>query len=122
MLGLALCSKQRRPDDAGDIKALADIEHRIQKEVDRLEKMRKLADSIRKDAEAMSEEVRKGGDALGLLLRKAKSTLKALNVEMEEAKDAASAPVALVADSLLQARGALVPANGDVANASQLTG
>src|SRR5947209_18129344 len=120
MLGLALCSRQRRPDDAGDIKALADIEHRIQKEVERLEKMRKLAESIRSDAEKLGEEVRKGGDALGRLLRNAKATLKALNVELEHADDAKAAPVALPADSLARARGALAPVND--ADATQLTG
>lgn len=107
LLGLALASRQRRPDDAGDIEALADIEHRIQKELDRLDKMRKLSDSIRGDAEKLGEEVRKGGDALGLLLRKAKTTLKALNVELAEAEDAKKAPVILPAGSLVQARAAL---------------
>jgi hypothetical protein len=97
LLGLALASRQRRPDDAGDIEALADIEHRILKEVDRLEKMRRLVESIRADAEKLGEEVRKGGNALDLLLRKAKTTLKALNVELAEAEDARSSPVLLPA-------------------------
>ena len=97
LLGLALASRQRRPDDAGDIRALADIEHRIQKELERLEKMRKLAESIRDDADKLTEEVRKGGNALDLLLRKAKSTLKALDVELTEAEEAKSAPVMLPA-------------------------
>jgi hypothetical protein len=61
LLGLALASRQRRPDDEGDIRALADIEHRIQKELERLDKMRKLAESIRDDADKLTEEVRKGG-------------------------------------------------------------
>ncbi|WP_437802511.1 hypothetical protein [Sorangium sp. So ce693] len=107
LLGLALASRQRRPEDAGDIEALADIEHRIQKELDRLDTMRKLSESIRSDAEKLGEEVRKGGDALGRLLRKAKATLKALNVELAEAEDAKRAPVVLPAGSLEQARAAL---------------
>lgn len=107
LLGLALASRQRRPDDAGDIQALADIEHRIQKELERLGKMRKLAESIRDDADKLSDEVRKGGNALDLLLRKAKSTLKALNVELTEAEDAKATPVMLPAESLAEARGAL---------------
>jgi hypothetical protein len=104
LLGLALASRQRRPDDAGDIEALADIEHRIQKELERHDKMRKYIESIRSDADKLGEEVRKGGEALGLLLRKAKSTLKALNVELAEAEDAKKAPVMLPAGALLQAR------------------
>lgn len=107
LLGLALASRARRPDDAGDIRALADIEHRIQKELERLDKMRKLAESIRDDADKLTEEVRKGGNALDLLLRKAKSTLKALDVELTEAEEAKSAPVMLPAGSLVQARAAI---------------
>jgi hypothetical protein len=107
LLGLALASRARRPDDAGDIRALADIEHRIQKELERLDKMRKLAESIRDDADKLAEEVRKGGNALDLLLRKAKSTMKALDVELAEAEEAKSAPVMLPAGSLVQARAAL---------------
>lgn len=110
LLGLALASRQRRPDDAGDIRALSDIEHRIQKELERLDKMRKLAESIRDDADKLTEEVRKGGNALDLLLRKAKSTLKALDVELTEAEEAKSTPVMLSASSLVQARAALEPA------------
>jgi hypothetical protein len=108
LLGLALASRQRRPDDAGDIEALADIEHRIQKELERLDKMRKLVESIRGDAEKLGEEVRKGTNAFDLLLRKAKSTLRALNVELTEAEDAKSAPVMLSAGSLALARGGLL--------------
>ncbi len=114
LLGLALASRQRRPDDAGDIRALADIEHRIQKELERLDKMRKLAESIRDDVDKLTEEVRKGGNALDLLLRKAKSTLKALDVELTEAEEAKSAPVMLPAGSLVQARAAIEALPPDV--------
>ncbi|MCC6651673.1 MAG: hypothetical protein IT348_11045 [Candidatus Eisenbacteria bacterium] len=111
VLGLALASQQRRSEDEGDISALADIEHRIQKEVDRLGRMRGLAESIQGDAEKLADEIRKGGKGLDLLLRKAKSTLKALNVELTEAEEARAEPVGLAAGSLVEARGAL--AGGD---------
>lgn len=62
---------------------------------------------IRDDADKLTEEVRKGGNALDLLLRKAKSTLKALDVELTEAEEAKSAPVMLPAGSLVQARAAV---------------
>jgi hypothetical protein len=107
LLGLALASRGRRPGDAGDIEALADIEHRIQKELERLDKMRKLVESIRGDAEKLGEEVRKGANAFDLLLRKAKSTLKALNVELTEAGEAKAEPVMLPTASLVHARAAL---------------
>ena len=113
MLGLALASRQQRPQDAGDIQALADIEHRIQKELERHETMRKLCESIRKDADKLAEEVRKGKDAIDLLLRKAKSALKALNVELAEANDAQHEPVVFPPSSLLQGQGAINRAVGE---------
>ena len=119
LLGLALASRHRRPDDAGDIEALADIEHRIQKELDRLDKMRKLVESIRGDAEKLGEEVRKGTNGFDLLLRKAKSTLKALNVELTEAEGAKSEPVMLPVGSLTLARDALVVAPPEASLASE---
>lgn len=109
LLGLALAARQRRPQDSGDIEALADVEHRIQKEVERLDKMRKLVESIRDDADKLSEEIRKGGKSFDLLLRKAKSTLKALNVELTAEEEAKASPIELPEDSLAQARAALAP-------------
>jgi len=113
LLGLALASRQRKPEDAGDLQALADIEQRIQKELDRLGRMRKLAESIRGDADKLADEVRKGENGLDLLLRKAKTTLKALNVELAEVQDAALTPVTLPAGSLDQARSAIGEAASD---------
>jgi hypothetical protein len=113
LLGLALASRQRRPDDAGDVQALADVEHRIQKELERLDKMRKLVESIRGDAEKLGEEVRKGTNAFDLLLRKAKATLKGLNVELAEAEGAKTAPVMLPSTSLRDARETLAKEEGE---------
>ncbi|MDX2054760.1 MAG: hypothetical protein SFV15_20325 [Polyangiaceae bacterium] len=104
ILGLALASRQRRPLDEGDIKALADVEHRIQQELKRHETMKKLAERIRKDAEELGEELRKGGDKLSLLLRNAKDTLKALNVELTDADAERSEVIMLRAPT---------PANGE---------
>lgn len=104
ILGLALASRQRRPADEGDVKALADVEHRINQELARHEKMKKLAERIRKDAEELGDELRKGGEKLNLLLRNAKDTLKALNVELEDHIEERSAPVLLQANSLTGAR------------------
>jgi hypothetical protein len=107
LLGLSLASRRRRPDDEGNLRALADVEHRIQKEVERLDKMRKLAESIRDDADRLNEEVRKGDKAFKILLRSAKATLRALNVELEEAAEEREAPVALPGTSLAFARAEL---------------
>lgn len=73
-----------------------------------LSQSRRGGSGIRDDADKLTEEVRKGGNALELLLRKAKSTLKALDVELTEAEEAKSAPVMLPAASLAQAREALL--------------
>jgi hypothetical protein len=104
ILGLAMASRQRRPADEGDIKALADIEQRIHQELARHEKMKKLAERIQKDAEELGGDLRKGGDKLNLLLRNAKDTLKSLNVELEDHALERSAPVLLPANSLTEAR------------------
>lgn len=69
LLGLALASRRRGPEDAGNLAALADVEHRIQAELDRFDKMRKLVESIRGDAEKPGVELRRGRDALDVLLR-----------------------------------------------------
>ena len=57
---LALASRQRRPVEEGDIKARADVEHRIQQELRCHETMKKVAERIRKDAEELGDELRKG--------------------------------------------------------------
>lgn len=113
ILGLALASRQQRPVDEGDVKALADVEHRVHQELARHEKMKKLAERIRKDAEDLGDELRKGGDKLNLLLRNAKETLKALNVELAVADEERSTPMMLPAASLIQARAAIEAPAGD---------
>lgn len=102
ILGLALASRQQHHVDEGNVKALADVEQRIKQELSRHEKMKKLADRIRKDAEELGEELRKGGDKLNLLLRNAKDTLKALNVELTDAEAERLQPI--VAGSLEEVR------------------
>jgi hypothetical protein len=103
ILGLALASRQHRPVDEGDVKALAGVEHQIQAELARHEKMKKLADGIRKNAEALGDELRIGSNKLSVLLRNAKDTLKALNVELSNSGAEREQPI--VAGRLEEARG-----------------
>jgi hypothetical protein len=70
----------------------------------------------------LTEEVRKGGNALDLLLRKAKSTPEALDVELTEAEEAKSAPVLLSAGSLAHPRGAACGSACAVVTASKSAG
>ncbi len=86
------------------------MEHRIQQELARHEKMKKLTERIRKDAEDLGDELRKGGDKLNLLLRNTKETLKALNVELTEADTERAQPIVL--GTLEEARG---PVEGEQA-------
>jgi hypothetical protein len=109
LLGLAVASRSQKKGEDGDIKALAGIEGTIQKELERYERMHKLSKRIESDARDLQDEVRKSGDKMETLLKKAKSTLKALNVELE----AEEVTLALPADSLDQARGALENKSSD---------
>lgn len=63
------------------------------RELKRHDKLRDIAESIQQKAEQMVEEVRKGSKGLKLLLRDAKSTLKALNVELAVAEDEREQPL-----------------------------
>lgn len=107
LLGMALVTRSNTVGDEGDIAALRDIEGRIEGELGRLEKMEKHSDVIRRNADGISDEVRKAQKALDLLLRKAQSTLRALNVELSEEAAERSSPIALPANSLEHAVRAL---------------
>jgi hypothetical protein len=50
----------------------------------RLEKMKKHNDGIRSHSDGIADEIRKAQRKLDVLLRKAKGTLIALNIELEE--------------------------------------
>lgn len=100
LLGMSLVSRTRTAGDEGDIEALRDIESRIDGELSRLEKMEKHSEGIRKHADGISDEIRRGRKALDLLLRNAHSTLNALRAEVcDEAAECAS-PIALGNTSL----------------------
>jgi hypothetical protein len=60
------------------------VEGRIEDELRRLEKMEKHNEGIRKNSDGIADEIRKAQRQLDLLLRKAKSTLTALNVELHD--------------------------------------
>lgn len=110
LLALGLATRQRRGEEEGNIKALADIERRIEGELKRHEKMRELAESIQKKAEDMLDELRKGTKGLNLMVRDAKATLKALNVELATVEEERAEPLALPAGDLEAARAALTAA------------
>ena len=93
LLGLGLGTRRKTLCDEGDINALHDIESRIENEISRLDKMEKYNESVRRNSDNIGEEIRKANKALDLLLRKAKSTLTALNVELVEEDIERSSPI-----------------------------
>jgi hypothetical protein len=103
MLGLFLVSRNHAVADAGDLAALCDVEERIESELARLEKMEKSSDGIRRHNDDIATELRKARNQFGLLLKKAKDTLKALNIEMHDEVAERMSPLALAP----RARGAV---------------
>src|SRR5438445_9102629 len=101
--------------DQGDIEALRDIEGRIEDEVRRLEKMEKHNEAIRKNSDGIGDEIRKAHHQLRILIRNAKSTLAALNIQLSEEETEKSSPIMLPETSLRLASAALV-GDGDPPN------
>jgi hypothetical protein len=61
----------------------------------------------------MTEEIRKARRALDLLLRDARSTLRALNIELQEEDVERGSPISLSSEAF--ERAVLAPAHNDVA-------
>ena len=114
LLGMALVTRSRTTGDAGDIAALRDVEARIEAELSRLEKMETHSSAIRRNADGLSEEIRKAQRALDLLLRKAQRTLQALNVELHDEGAERCSPIALPNDSF-DAGVLALPSGGEAA-------
>src|SRR5680860_280862 len=115
LLGLSLATRGSTVGDQGDIEALRDVEGRIEDELCRLEKMEKHNEGIRRNSDGIADEIRKAQRQLDLLLRKAKSTLVALNIELDEEHVERSSPIALHSASYAAATAALrnAPRVGD---------
>lgn len=76
---------RREKEERADIQALADLESRIEKEVTRWDSVRKKAERMRKDADELIEDARKGDKSLGLMLKSAKHVLKTLDIPLLDA-------------------------------------
>jgi hypothetical protein len=107
LLGMALVTRAKTVGDAGDIEALHDLESRIEGELSRLEKMEKHNESIRRSSDQIGDEIRKAQKALDLLLRNAKSTLRALNIDVHEESVERTSPITVPNTSLADGIAAL---------------
>jgi hypothetical protein len=107
LLGLGLATRSKTVGSEGDLEALRDIEARIEDELRRLEKMEKHNEGIRKNSDGIADEIRKAQRQLDLLLRKAKSTLTALNIELHDESLERSSPISLPLESYVAATSAL---------------
>jgi hypothetical protein len=95
LLGMALVMRHQTIGDAGDIAALRDVESRIESELSRLEKMEKRSETIRRNVDGISDEIRKAQKALDLLLRKAQSSLRALGIKLHDEAAERGSPISV---------------------------
>src|SRR5262245_29361174 len=112
LLGLCLTTRVKTVGGQGDLEAMRDIEGRIEDELQRLEKMEKYNEGIRKNSDGIADEIRKAQRQLDLLLRKAKSTLTALNIELNDEIVERSTPITLPSESYTVATTALSALSG----------
>ena len=85
-LGLYLVSRTRAADD-GDLRAMVDVEHRIDVELSRITTLEKHNKKVEEGCDAIAAELRKAKKELRVLLDKAKSTLRSLDVALDEAAE-----------------------------------
>lgn len=111
LLGMGLVVRSKPAGDAGDISALRDIESRVETELSRLERMEKHSDSIRRNVDGLDDEIRRARKAFDLLMRKAQSTLQALNVEIRDESVERGSPI--VATTAFLASDAPTPLSGE---------
>ena len=95
-LGMALVRRTHSSAEPGELDALHDIERRLEAELKRLERMESCTDSIRKNADTMSDEIRKARKALDRLISDGKSTLRALHIELYDEAAERSSPITMV--------------------------
>ncbi len=103
LAALCLASRKRVSTDECNVRALEDVAGRVESEISRLGKMRSHNETIRRNADSIAEEIRKGEDKLVLLLSKASEVMKALNVELHDVEAERKSPISLPAGSLERA-------------------
>jgi hypothetical protein len=107
LLGLGLATRGKKAGAEGDLEALTDIEGRVEDEIRRLDRMDKHNESIRKNSDGLGDEIRRSRKQLEILIRRAKSSLAILNVELQEEEIEKASPITLAGTSLDTARQAV---------------
>lgn len=88
-------SRRKKMGDEGDRKALADVEKHMHEELSRLIRMRASVERITKSSDDLREELRKAQGKFEKLLDKAKSTLRALDVELVDEDAEVGTPISV---------------------------
>lgn len=94
-IALFLVSRTKSAGSERDLAALRDVEERIQAELKRIEKMEDSTQGIRRNCDNLEEELGKARKGFNLLLRKAKATLAALDIELVEEAAERACPLEL---------------------------
>ena len=81
--------------DEGDIQALERVRIDIEKQVERLGKIRKSNDSIKSNVDKIENEIRLSEKDLKKVVANAENTLRALNVELVSEEEEARTPIRL---------------------------
>jgi geranylgeranyl pyrophosphate synthase len=79
MVALSLASRKPQAKADASVDGVKDIEHALVAELERVEKMRKASDGIRKHNDTLKKELDKAEDELKDLVGKARETLRALD-------------------------------------------
>ena len=95
MLGMGLATRSKTVGEPSDINALRDIEARIEAELKTLGSMEKHNESIRKNSDGISDDIRKARKGLEALVAKAQSTLRALNISVGDEAAERQTPISL---------------------------
>ncbi len=92
---LCLATRKEKVADEGDIRALERVRIDIEKQLDRMSKIRKSNDSIKSHADKIENEVRLSEKGLKKLVENAEKTLRALNVELVNEDEEVRTPIRL---------------------------
>lgn len=95
MVALALATRKSAQASEASLKALHDIEERVSKAIASFDKVKRLVESIRANADKITEEIGKGSEQLRSVVSDARATLAALNLEPSDTTSAQASPIVL---------------------------